>query len=308
MRRKPVIQRPISGARPRDLASPPSIKVPTTPATQGDAIEPWITSGGQTFYYSGWEFPDDPPLPGLEEPQYGAVQLLAHQYVPKGRAGWIKQIAVAPCAPPILVDPWRGWDATFNWFSNDSPTPFQTQVRAPAQAGLWETPLAWEGYYAPIPEGGGFKRPLWQWSLSAIPGSLANYRASRNLPPFDVTNVNSWWLVPDIAVPDYVYRGGIPGVQLQGNLPPQRMQAMPSDPLLVHIQVPENHTICLWAKWTQFPYYFPRAYQPNGPINPWGNEIPPTFVLQPSIGRLVGYMQAASRDASAINASHGWQG
>lgn len=312
MRRKPQAHYP-DVRRPMDLASPQQPAPPTTPASQGDAIEPFLVAGGETFYRTGWAIPDNGAPPEL-----GAVQLLAFQYVPKGRAAWVKSITVAPCVPPVLADPWRGWPNTFNYFA-PFVGQFGTPTRAAAQAGLWETPLAWEGYYNP-PGENGFRRPRWTWQLSILEGDLKYQRSLKNLGPFDPLDPATWYLVPDIAVPRVVYGaigispqtvGTIPGRQIPGYIGPQRFQRTPDNSLPCHFQVPENSTVCLWATWDQFPY---DPLAANGgaalPVGPIPGVSPENLVwpLLPSVGSLAGYMQAAGRTASAENAAHGWGG
>ena len=114
--------------------------------------------------------------------------------------------------------------------------------------------------------------------------------------------------MPNIAVPQWVYRGGMPGGKLSGVLPPQRVQATPDSPIPVHILCPENTTVCLWAKWSQGPLYVPHAFGSNGPITPWPDTAPVVWPLLPSVGQLTGYMQASGRSAAGENAAFGWQG
>jgi hypothetical protein len=224
--------------------------------------------------------------------------------VPKGRIGWVKRIMVAPCAPPILVDPWRGWAAHFNLFQA-GPDPINQTQRAPAQAGLWETPIAWEGYFSAA----GYLAaiPFWRWQLTLFPGNLDAYRAAQAIPAFSIATPASWFLAPDVPVPVSAYPGGIPGRGVNGYVSPQRVQSTPSSPLPVHIEIPEDTTVCLFAKWVQSPLSPLLAFGPNGPIQPWqAPQLPEVWPLLPSVGQLIGYMQAASRDAAQQNAAHGW--
>jgi hypothetical protein len=285
---------------PQSLASPSAKVPPNTPETQGDAIEPFIVGGGKTFFPTG--FIEGPT------PEPSGVQLLATQYVPVGRAAWVKRIEVAPCAPPVLVDPWRGWGGFFNLFEA-SPAPYGNVQRAPAQAGLWETPLAWEGYFTP-----DNPPPVWRWLVTLFPGDVARERYDRAIGPFDPGDPSTWYLVPDWPVPlapTYGIPGAIPGKEVNGYVSVQRFQAVPGAALPVHILCPENHTICLWAQWEQAPIDPLLAFGPSGPFQPWDIEaspLPPVWPILPSVGRMAGYMQAATRESAAVNAQHGWGG
>lgn len=309
-RRRPIAQYPEIRRQLPDLKSPPAQVPPGIPTSEGDVIEPFQVGGGQTYYLSGWIAPDStwPYAP----PQFGATQLVALQYVPKGRTAYIKRVMIAPCAPPALVDPWRGWDGTANLFQPRG-APYDSVQRAPAQAGLWETPLAWEGYVSPSE--GPVRHPKWTWIVTILNGPIEKNRPQTQ-PPFDVTDPASWYLVPDVAVPNWVYRSGVPGRFIPGYIGPQRIQQPPSNPLPLHALVPEDSTICLWAQWTQDPIR-PEGVSQNGPIELFPGGIipapPPTtypenviVALLPAVGSLTGYMQAAGRDAAKTNARYGW--
>ena len=314
-RRRPQAQYPAI-IHPPDLASPHAAPPQTTPATQGDAIEPWAQSGGQTYYYDGFAFPD---LGG--PPELACIQLLAAQYIPRGRAGWIKRIMVAPCAPPFLVDPWRGWGGTANFFDRSFGPPFGSYARAAAQAGLWETPLAWEGYFNPAEIDNRTQQPFiprWNWQLSVLSGSLATNRAAKNTPPFSILDPASWYLAPNIAVPIVVYGGSlltgwpanVPGRAVNGEWGPQRIQQTPLNPMPCHIQIPEDSTVCLWATWTQRPYAPVLGFNAGGALDvfptPPPGDPPLIWPLLPSVGSISGYMQTATREAAGDNAALGW--
>ena len=301
MERRPVSRQPVYG-HPANLASPDAQRVPTTPGSQADAIEPFLIGGGQSYYFQGWA--GGITVPRIET---AAVQLLAALFIPPGRGAFIKQIVACPGVSPQLADPWRGWPNHFN-LREFGPVPRVDPIRTTAQAGLWETPLAWEGYRAETPQGDDPIIPpqptQWTWSLTAISGSLDLQRLQNQTPAFDVTIPASWYAVRDIAVPARAYAAGLPGKMINGNVGPQRIQAHPRAPLNTHYYVPENTTIALWATWSQGLTAPVLAQGPNGLI-----EITPAaFPLLPSIGSLSGYTQASSREASAINAAHGWGG
>ena len=299
MRRRPASYQDTIG-QPSNLASPPGPKPPTVPSTQGDAIEPWIKGGGATFYLQGFAVAER----GI--PEDAGVQLVAAQYIPKGRAAWIKRIMIAPCAPPALMDPWRGWDGTANYFDpTATDQQYRQATRAVGQAGLWETPLAWTSYYNPASDE-PVELPMWNWQISILSGSLEYNRKQQNRPPFSVTDPLSWYLVPGPAVPLYVYRGGIPGRAINGDIGPQVIQQPPSNPLPTHWLVPEDSTICLWATWRQQPYAVPLAFGGNGPEQVFPVPPPAIYPILPSVGSISGYMQAATRESAAENARFGW--
>jgi hypothetical protein len=298
VRRRPKAHYPHAEGPVLDLASPPGPNPPAIPTTAGDALEPFICSGGQPFFPTG--YPTDPKPNG--------VQLIATQYVPPGRVAWIKRLEVAPCAPAVLVDPWRGWPGTFNWFPTLAPT-LLDPMRPPAQAGLWETPLGWESFVGIHPEAGAVV-PFWRWSITLLNGSIGAARAAKNIPPFSPLDPASWYLAENMPVPRVAYAGGIPGRSPNGSLSAQRYQATPGNALPMHVLCPEDTTICLWAEWRQIPVT-PLAFTANGVLAPWsGSEpaLPDVYPLLPSVGRMLGYQQAATRAAALENAAHGWGG
>ena len=302
MERRPVSRQPVYG-NPENLRSPDAQHVPTTPGSQADALEPFLIGGGAGYYLHPFAGADGIAHPRVE---VAAVQLLALLFVPPGRTAFIKQIMCAPGVNPIFADPWRGWQDHYNT-RETGPAPRQDGSRTTAQAGLWETPLAWENYRSETPQG---EVPIppgptqWTWQITAIPGSLALQRSQNQIPPFDITNPASWYCVPDIAVPAFVYPAGLPGRMINGSVGPQRIQAHPRSPLNVHYPIAENTTIALWATWRQGLCSPVLAIGPNGP-----DEIAPAaFPLLPSVGSLSGYMQPSSRESTAHNAAHGWGG
>lgn len=305
-RRRPRAWYP-HGTDPVDLASPPGPNTPGLPTTDADVIEPFITDGGTTFYPSGY---DDGEVP--VDPAPSAVQLVCEQFVPMGRVGFIKRIEIAPCIPPVLADPWRGWDATFNFFQA-GPNPFASPIRAASQAGLWETPMAWEGY-GDAAAAAANQMPRWRWMITLLDGDANKFREEQGIPPFNPANPASWNLALNFPVPVVPHYGqsaasdpALPGRMVPGYLGARRFQATPSDPLPVHIMVPENSTILLWAYWRQLAATPLLAFGPNGPLQPWaGSGIDPVYPLLPSVGRLIGYQQAISRDAATENAETGW--
>lgn len=256
-----------------------------TPSWQGDAIRPWIVSGGEgrLRFTEGFT------------PIAAGTQLVAHVWVPPGRVGFLKQLCVAPGIHPIFGDPFRGWDATWQAQYN---LPAETDpAGAPAaQHGLWETPMAWEAY-ADV-DGAA---PAWRWQLRTIAGKI-------NPAPFSLADPSTWFLQPDIAVPtSAAYPQGLPGGSPLVESGPNRFQILPNDQLALHVLIPAEHTLCLFAQWTQAPAV-PIARDMNGDIIVTGSTEFQLYPLLGSVGRMAGYSQAADRGASQGNAMHGWGG
>lgn len=275
-----------------DKASPSMPTQDLDPTDRGDVLVPFVASGGQTYYASGW---GEAPTPEL-----GAVQLVCMQYVPRGRTGFVKRVMIAPCCPPILSDPWRGWDAFFNWFELSS-NPNASRYRAAPHAGIWETPLAWEGYF-----NSDEAKPRWSWSLTIAQGDLLAQRASRGLGPFDPADPATFWAVPDVAVPQEAYQGGLIGRAVNGHCSNIRIQAPPRAEIPVHIPIPEDSTVCLWAQWTQTPIA-PLAQGPAGPLA-LGTGLTWIVPLLPSVGQIVGYYQTSGSEAAREHGITGWGG
>lgn len=286
MRRRPEIAHP-SRAVVRPLG-PPS---PRQPQQQGDTLDGFLASGGQTF------FTLQSPGPPLFDPRPNGVQLVTSLYVPEGRVGFVKEIRIAPFIPTELVDPWTTSGITgASWRDV-----LGTQVPAPGGTnGVWATPFGWESYFNT-----NHPPPSWTWMLRFLPGNIDSLRSK--IGPFTLADPATWFLAENIAVPASVYPGGIPGAQPSGFWRPQRMQVLQGDKLNTHVLVPPNTTICLWARWTQ-DVYQPAASQQTGEGIVNTTYGPTVYPLLPSFGQLHGYVQAADRDASTENAQFGWGG
>lgn len=290
MRRRPL--RDPLGIPPRGEKAGPPI------ASQvGDAQEAWLVSGGFVHHIFYGEGPNSGP---------DGAQLLCFQYVPKGYVGWLKQLRVAPFCPSVLAQPWVTSGVVggaASWVSHDA-TLGGGLDRPAAQNGVWSTPFGWEGYYdqadvAAVP-------PAWRWTLTLVQGDVGVQR--NDFPPFSVGDPASWYLVPNIPVIGSIaYPQGFPGSSPGKVVPSQRMQVLQSDELTAHVMVPEDTSLCLWARWTQG-LYTPRGEDENGTIV-YGDSVYP---LLPSFGSMLGYMQALSSiqqpAASVQNARHGWGG
>lgn len=256
-------------------------------------IEPFLVSGGSSFYIDV----DPPPF----HPAPAGVQLVTSVYVPRGKLGFVKEIRIAPQMPPVLVDPWVTSgvnNANTTWRAFEGPS------RPGGFNGVWQTPFGWENYFDPTDEESII--PQWVWMLTVIRGDINLTR--KNLPPFNLADPNSWYLVPNIAVPLAGYPSGIPGAAPSGAWGPQRMQVLQGDKLSTHVVVPEDTTICLFTRWVQS-LFQPLAQVPAGEggseTAPYGD---PVYVLLPSFGQLHGYMQAVSSEESIENSQVGWGG
>jgi hypothetical protein len=266
-------------------------------------IEPFLASGGQTFYLLGTELNPFDPRPA-------GVQLVTFMYVPRGWVGFVKEIRIAPFIPPVLVDPWEtsGVDNAVTTWRGFASVLADDEPRAAGTHGVWQTPFGWESYFDVDTQGS--VPPQWLWHLRGYRGNIMN-RSALGLPPdFSIADPASWSLVPNIAVPASAYPSGIPGDQLGKTWGPQRMQVLQGDKLNTHVLVPEDHTVCLFAEWRQGTFR-PVATVPAGEGEV--NEIygPPVYPLLPSFGQLHGYLQAASgvgASPALENATYGWGG
>jgi len=291
VRRKPEEQQ--KGAHSFGV-SPEQPLTPRVATDRGSDIEPFLVSGGAVSFIVSVNPAFDPRPDG--------VQLVRSLYVPSGRTGFLKQLRVAPFMPPIFVDPWETSGLT-----NASWRVFGGGVGAPTRPGgrngVWETPFGWEGYFDPAVQGA--LAPEWTWQLRFIRGDIARLRSRR--PPFSVADPSSWYLVENIAVPAVAYVSGIPGAAPAGAWTPERMQVLQGDELSSHVVIPQDTTLCLFARWKQ------QATQPRGVLQTGEGLSAQSygqteFPLLPSFGQLHGYMQAADREASSENALYGWGG
>lgn len=291
MRRRPL----------RDpLGTPPEgLKAGPQQATQiGDAIEPWLVSGGFVYHpLYGEGFSTGP----------AGVQLVTYCYVPTGKIGFLKQLRVAPYLSSKYVDPFVSSgvaNGAASWTAHDT---FDYPGRPGPINGVWETPMGWEGFFNGdvFP---GTTPPQWTWSLRLVQGDVDKLRTNRqNIPAFSLADPQSWYLLPSIPVPSIAYPVGIPGVAPGPRWADQRYQVTPKDPLTCHLQIPQNTTLCLFTRWTQT-LTQPQGYDENGVINYASEDFP----IGPSCGQMLGYMQAmdstANPAAAVINARHGWGG
>lgn len=284
MKRHPSTMLPATERRPAD-------RVPPSPQDDGERIESFLVSGGQTFFLVSTAF----------DPRFQGVQLVASHYVPSGRVGWLKQIRVAPYAPPHFTGPYGGWLTAIEAFE---PVGNAVEIaRASGQAGVWQTPMGWESYF----DLGTTDLPQWHWELRVLPGTLSAARLAARAGAFSFTDPSSWYLLPDIAVPASVYPSGLPGSSLE-QLGAQRMQVLQKDELSLHSLIPQNSTVCLFARWSQSEVVV-RATNDGSTLV----ESPPAWnqaglPLLPSFGQMLGYTQAANHEPAHENGRHGWGG
>jgi len=257
-----------------------------------DAIRPWLVSGGATAFVIGEGF----------DPRPAGYQLVAQVYVGLGSVGWLKQLEVGPYCPPQLADPWNTVggqslnNPSWNWFTAGNP-PFDS-VRAAAQHGIYTTPLGWLSYQGGDPA----TQPLWEFTLRMVPGDTRKRRVA-----FDASIPSTWPWQPGIPVPASAYAAtGLPGLPLgySGGWDWNPFQACPGAGLQLHGLIPEDTSLCLFARWRQN-LVQPFAFGGGEGYEDLGGTIYP---LLPSYGRMLGYVQPNLSLAGQDNALHGWGG
>jgi hypothetical protein len=262
-------------------------------------VQPMFASGGMSYWFS------DAGGAGYF-PQAAGTQLVTSLYVPKGRQGFLKEIRIAPYCPAPLCDPWTTsgmTGASWRAWNRETDGPEGEQF---AMGALWETPMGWEAAFDNISS----ILPKWRWILRFFQGNVTILRGQGflNIPPFDVGDPESWYLVPSIPVPSAAYAAGLPGSSVGPSWDEQRMQILPRDKISFHVPVPQDTTVLLFAQWTQDYVMAAGQMQPPTPGNPevqvWGK----TFPIGPSIGSLLGYTQASGSSGARDNLENGWGG
>lgn len=304
--------------RPRSLALPiPTVASPGRDKSQAskvyykDAVSPFLVSGGSSYFLP--EFTNE-----YEDVRKQGIQLVTSVYIPKGAIGFLKQLRVAPFRPAVftpgnylipvqenspLIANWQAFNPDAAPEDSDFPT---------RPAGVWEAPFQWENYFNSyntevIP-------PSWRWYLRIIPGNIDDLRLNgTNLPtkPIPFTEpppadyLDSWFLIPDVAVPDRVYPGGIPGSSPGSPWDGQRVQVIQGDELTLHVPIPEHSTLCLFTRWRQSA--IPASFGRKGDVHTQYTEEA-YYPLLPSFGQLLGYTQSSHQAPGNHNAQYGWNG
>lgn len=255
------------------------------PTDQGDRIRPWLVSGGQATWFG---------LPYVEPAELAGVQLLASFYVPEAMTGFVKQIKAGPFKPSVL------YSSVSNQLVPNVGAVAASDNNPDGDNGYWRTPFAWEGYTSDAGV-----NPFWQWHLRMVRGDIAAIREGKNIPAFSFLDPLSWFLVPNLPVPASGYPNGIPGTPPGMGWGPQRMQRFGGwEEGEVHIPIPGDTTVCLFAEWTQDIYT--AVFQATDGA---GTTILPNFILAlgPSFGQLEGYTQPDNTVAGQRSAREGWQ-
>jgi len=264
-------------------------RFPQSAAVRGDKVEAFNCSGGT------------PRWPGvtyvLGNPMEEGAQLLCSQYIGAGLVGFVKMIKACPFKPSIL----HNASSTELVPAISQATLFTNGNFSDSDNGWWSTPFGWEGYTTNV-ELGGEPPPSWEWRIQLVQGRLETIRNSANVPPFSFFDPNSWLLAPNVPVPASTYQSGFPG-NPPDNWRPQRMQWYGWESGEVHIVVPEDTTVCLFARWSQLPHNVTYQSTTGAGTVDLEREV---FILGPSFGQLVGYTQPRLRKAAGVNAVHGW--
>ena len=286
---------------------------------QTDAIATFLASGGYTFFPEPAEV-----VPEWVTPKGDGAQLVASVYVPHGRVGFLKEVRIAPLKPSILQDVWNTV-GIYQYSGADSHGTFEAQRDLDTYTALWDVPLGWESYDVVSPgalSGGYIPDPwqgqlAWQWQLTLVQGPLATIKSANNIPPFDFANPVSWYMVDSIPVPSSTYSGGFPGDPAGPIYGPQRYQVIPGDSLQTHVIIPENRTLCLWARWCNLVregdigvnLLYRQTNEATSSVY-GGTDLADSLcaVIGPSVGSLHGYVQPLVSHGSNENAIVGWGG
>lgn len=275
----------------------PLIERPVVP--RPGKTSPFLISGGMNFFWPNEIFPSG-------DAAENGIQFICSVYIPKGYQGFLKQLRVAPFKPAILNPKFLTWDGvtTYRAFWTGFNISGDNEPIRPD--GVWETPFGWESYFNGQTEFPFPPAPKWTWSLRLIAGDIKELRRSRNnFPTPNITDLNSWYLIPDIAVPNEVYGSGFPGTSPGFDLEAQRMQVVQGDQLSLNVPIPEDSTLALFAQWTQKPYSPVLEYGQDSREFYYGEDT--MYVILPSFGQLLGYMQTLGESA-AENLLYGWGG
>lgn len=250
------------------------------PQDQGDLIETFYRSGAFSRFFNNGDIED-------------GVQLIAYQYVPAGRTGFIKQIQAVPYLPAALAAAAGGGWA----FSAGFPP---VSIVDPIN-GFWKTPAGWKAIvYNTNPPMDGITA-VWKWSLRLVDGNIENIRIPINAGFGLPANFQFWGNAP-YPFPRALYAAGLPG-RLISDVPTQEVQRF-GDEGELHIVVPENTTICLFAEWSQQAIAAQMFSLKDDDVYPGETWV--VYPLLPSFGYLVGYMQSNTSEATRSAARNKW--
>jgi hypothetical protein len=306
---------------PRKVREPPYTLAPVPiaqgwgrrPSSVGDVVRPWVGSGGLPYFLDAQFVAAGSPA---ATPQ--GWQLCAAAYIGQGNTGFVKSIQIAPYKPSIFHS-----SGTLEYLGVG--TIGGHGIKPDGDAGYWHTPMAWEGYFTIDPETGAFTPPFWQWHIRFLQGTIAQAREANNIPAFSFADPNSWFLIPNIPVPGApsadAYPSGLPGSVPGDPWGAQRFQRIGAwEEGELHMVVPGNTTVLLFAEWRQAPIVPLWLTIPNPPPAP-PLAVPTPIValaipnadqnfvypLGPSFGKLIGYTQPDRSLVTLDNARRGWR-
>lgn len=264
--KSPGISADGAGGEPRPLQGAADLGDKTRPFQRGNAphvfpeFDPQIFPGG--IAQAGYE-------------------LVSAVYVPRGQVGYLKGCRVAPWLGQFLGDP-----------------------QVPGGAVIPQIPLTdvfdlptWLSYNMGAD---GATTMLWEWQLRVIRGRPEKLRSVRNF------GNDPFYMLEGVPAPADTYElasgaAQVPGSPVGGFWPWDPMPRFGEHvgSFSLNVQVPPDHTLCLWSHWTQTIIIDPDS----GP-----EPIPLFFILGPTIGELTGFYGPADRAAMKRLAREGWGG
>src|SRR5689334_14139632 len=88
--------------KPLPPPAPPGAPQFDVATNQADALQPFLASGGYTFWPEPGGF-----QPAWVDPAGDGAQLVASVFVPNGKVAFCKEIRIAPLKPAVLADVWN---------------------------------------------------------------------------------------------------------------------------------------------------------------------------------------------------------
>ena len=265
-------------------------------ASLGDGIRPFLVGGSFCRHIF---IPED-PLPFEYNSAPDGVQLITSVYVPQDNVGFVKGIRVAPHMPAYLAPNWQKTPGV-QLVAGDEVNTNVVQ----AAGGWWSTPAGWQCFVDPNNEI-AFP-PYWRWHLTFVKGTLSENRKF----PVSILDPETFRFVEGPPVPRIAYPTGIPGDRPGWDFGDQLVQRtdLTADGSL-HITVPSNTTVCLWAEWRQAEYtvQIQRWNSLIAGLQQTFDGVSPIYVLLPSFGTLAGYIQPRQSTPAKENAQLGWGG